>query len=319
MTINSPSQVLEQTGFPGLLRSRLTTLQVNLGYRCNQACRHCHVDAGPLRTEVMDRKTIDHVIDFLRQAQIQCLDLTGGAPELNPHFRDLVMTARGLDVEVIDRCNLTIMLEPGQETLAQFLSEHQVRVVASLPCYGEDNVDRQRGLGVFEKSIAAIKQLNALGYGQPGSGLVLDLVFNPQGPVLPPDPAELEAQYRTELGPYGIDFSRLLTITNMPINRFRHALKRDGELAGYMKTLVDNFQADNLEQVMCRSLLSVDWQGYVYDCDFNQMLSIPAGYKRQHLSELRLAETTGQPIATAEHCFGCTAGRGSSCGGALKN
>lgn len=322
--MNSPQDL--KTGmeavprFPALRRGALHTLQVNLGYRCNQACTHCHVDAGPLRTEQMSRATLDLVLEFARHARPAVLDVTGGAPELNPHFRELVRAARGLGLAVIDRCNLTILGEPGQETLADFLATEGVRVVASLPCYGADNVDAQRGVGVFAKSIAGLHALNALGYGDAASGLDLDLVYNPVGPHLPPAQAPLEATYRERLMvEHGVRFNRLLTLANMPIARFRHALAREGRLEAYMKLLVDSHRDDNLAGVMCRSHLSVDWQGLVYDCDFNQMLGLPLAGRTGgvHLSSLLDATLAGLPIAVGTHCYGCTAGQGSSCGGAL--
>jgi radical SAM/Cys-rich protein len=307
--------------FPNIRRGRLTTVQANLGYVCNQTCFHCHVNAGPNRKEVMQRDTVDDILRFLDQAGIQTLDLTGGAPELNPHFRDLVRAARGLGVEVLDRCNLSVLFQPGQEDLAEFLATQRVGVVASLPCYLEDNVNAQRGDGVFRDSIRGLRQLNALGYGQPGTGLELSLVYNPQGPQLPPPQAGLEAAYREHLGKhYEIEFSRLLTIANMPINRFAKTLLRKGEYDGYMRTLRLAHQDANLEHVMCRSLISVDWQGYLYDCDFNQMLHIPlaaTGRPRTHLRDLDLNALSEGAIAVADHCYGCTAGQGSSCGGAL--
>ncbi len=314
----SPTEVTPLPRFPALRRGVLQTLQVNLGYRCNQACSHCHVDAGPNRSEAMSEATLEAVFRFIERHAVAVLDLTGGAPELNANFRAAVRRARALGVEVIDRCNLTILLEPGQEDLAAFLAEQGVHVIASLPCYSQANVDAQRGRGVFERSIAGVRRLNALGYGTPGSGLELDFVYNPQGPHLPPDAAGLEADYRRELGAQGLRFNRLLTITNMPIRRFRHALERDGMLDDYMTTLLEAYQPANLDHVMCRSLLSVDWRGFVYDCDFNQMLGLPAGGGRpQRLAELSDGLIEGRPIATGEHCYGCTAGRGSSCGGAL--
>lgn len=312
--------LLQATGFPAITRSRLETLQVNLGYRCNQACVHCHVNAGPNRTESMSQETIEEVLRFLRASSVHTLDLTGGAPELNPHFRYLVSAARALGVRVIDRCNLTILEELGQEDLAEFLASHQVEIIASLPCYLEDNVDRQRGNGVFNASLRALRRLNGLGYGKDGSGLVLHLVYNPQGPVLPPPQAELEAAYHEHLAQYGIVFNRLYTLTNMPIARFGSMLISKGQFHGYMKLLRDNFQEANLPSVMCRTLVSVDWQGYVYDCDFNQMLGLPlVAYERprMHLAELSGQALEGKPITVAEHCYGCTAGQGSSCSGAL--
>lgn len=307
--------------FPAVTRGNLQSLQANLGYRCNQACTHCHVDAGPKRTEMMSRDTIDTVLAFIARQRIRTLDLTGGAPELNPHFRDLVVAARGLGAEVIDRCNLTILSEPGQERLAEFLAENTVAITASLPCYSADNVDQQRGAGVFTRSIAGLRRLNELGYGIAGSRLVLNLVYNPTGAFLPPNQLELENTYRARLAAeHGVTFTSLLTITNMPIARFRHALERDGKLAGYMHELVAAYREDNRANVMCRNLISVDWQGYVYDCDFNQMLGLPlgAGARSTHLRDLIGWQADGQAVAVADHCYGCTAGQGSSCGGALK-
>jgi radical SAM/Cys-rich protein len=314
--------LMKSRGFPHLRRKALDTLQVNLGYRCNQACFHCHVNASPDRKEMMSHETIQEVIAFMRAAEVTTLDLTGGAPELNVHFRELVMAARAMGVRVIDRCNLTILCEPGQETLAGFLAEQGVEVIASLPCYSQENVDKQRGEGVFDKSIDGLKRLNALGYGQPDSGLVLNLVFNPQGPKLPPPQAALEADYHRLLAEnFGIVFNRLFTITNMPIQRFGSTLVSKGEFEHYMDLLVGAFQPQNLESVMCRSLLSVDYQGFVYDCDFNQMLGLPlqhGGKPKTHLSELMRIDLQGHPIVVKDHCYGCTAGQGSSCGGALE-
>jgi radical SAM/Cys-rich protein len=313
--------LLAATDFPPLRRDRLTTLQVNLGYKCNQSCLHCHVNAGPNRTEMMDGETVDLVLQVLQARAIGALDLTGGAPELNAHFRRLVIAARALGAKVIDRCNLTILSEPGQEDLADLLAAQRVEVVASLPCYSPANVDRQRGDGVFERSIAGLRTLNALGYGQPGSGLVLNLVYNPQGPSLPPPQGPLQADYQRELARhFGIRFNELFALTNMPIQRFGSTLVSKGQFAGYMQLLRGAFQPDNLATVMCRSLLSVDWQGDLYDCDFNQMLGLPArvnGRPRAHLRELLAHDAAGTPIRVADHCYGCTAGQGSSCGGAL--
>ncbi|PIE36387.1 MAG: radical SAM protein [Gammaproteobacteria bacterium] len=309
------------TDFPAIRRAPLQTLQVNLGYKCNQACYHCHVNASPRRREMMDADTIEHVLAFLRRSGAQSLDLTGGAPEMNPHFKHLVSAARALGVQVTDRCNLTILEEPGYADMAAFLAAQRVDVVASLPCYLEDNVDEQRGDGVFQASLSGLRQLNALGYGQAGSGLSLNLVYNPVGAFLPPAQAELERSYKTELhARYGIHFNHLYTITNMPIARFGSTLVEKGELTSYMNLLKDNYNPASLKEVMCRSTLSIDYQGYVYDCDFNQMLAIPLGasdQQRTHLSELHATELNGQPIAIADHCYGCTAGQGSSCGGAL--
>ena len=313
---------LQDTRFPALRRRRLETLQVNLGYRCNQSCLHCHVNAGPTRTEQMDGDTVDAVLAFLRASGAATLDLTGGAPELNPHFRRLTAEARALGAHVIDRCNLTILEEPGQADLAEFLAAQRVEVVASLPCYLEENVDRQRGQGVFGKSLRALQKLNALGFGREDSGLVLSLVYNPQGPVLPPPQAQLEADYRKHLAErYGIAFTRLLTLANMPIQRFGSTLISKGQFNDYMALLQAAHREQNLEQVMCRSLLSIDWQGYAYDCDFNQMLGLPLGAtggRRTHIAELAVRALEGAPIAVADHCYGCTAGQGSSCGGALE-
>ncbi len=313
--------LLQATDFPAIHRKTLDTLQVNLGYRCNQTCIHCHVAAGPNRTEEMSRRNIDAVVAFLTKSGIPTLDVTGGAPELHPLFRELVSQARALGARVIDRCNLTILEEPGHEDLAEFLANERVEVVASLPCYLEDNVDGQRGKGVFDASIRALQKLNALGYGRETSGLVLDLVYNPQGPTLPPAQAKLEAEYKRELGHrFGIVFNRLYTLTNMPIQRFGSTLISKGQFNAYMALLRDTYQEANLEGVMCRSLLSVDWQGFVYDCDFNQMLGLPlvqAHRPRVHLSQLDVARLVGQSIRVADHCYGCTAGQGSSCGGAL--
>ena len=313
--------LMKSRGFPHLRRNALETLQVNLGYKCNQACFHCHVNASPDRKEMMSSDTIDEVIAFLNAAKVTTLDLTGGAPELNENFRRLVTNARAMNVRVIDRCNLTILGEPGQEDTAEFLAANQVEVSASLPCYSQENVDKQRGEGVFEKSIEGLKKLNLLGYGKPGSGLILNLVFNPQGPKLPPSQEQLEADYHRLLNEnFGIAFNHLFTITNMPIQRFGSTLISKGQFEGYMDLLVSSFQAHNLDSVMCRSLLSVDYLGYVYDCDFNQMLGLPlqhAGRLKTHLRDLMAVDLLGNPIVVKDHCYGCTAGQGSSCGGAL--
>ncbi len=313
--------LLMTTAFPGLRRAALETLQVNLGYLCNQSCTHCHVNAGPNRTELMDAANIDLVLEFLERRGLQNLDLTGGAPELNPLFRSLVTRARALGVRVIDRCNLTVLLEPGQESLAEFLAEQGVEVTASLPCYTEETVDGQRGKGVYEASIEGLQRLNALGYGQPGSGLELNLVYNPSGAFLPPAQAGLKADYQRELfDRHGILFNELFTIANLPISRFGAVLLAHGEYESYMDLLRSNHRQENMSSVMCRSLLSIDWQGYVYDCDFNQMLNLPllaTEHARPHLSDLLNVELQGEAITVGEHCYGCTAGQGSSCGGAL--
>lgn len=320
--------LLQATEFPPLLRQQLTTLQVNLGYKCNQSCVHCHVNAGPNRTEMMDDENLALIPSVLKARSISTLDLTGGAPELHAGFRPLVQAARALKVKVIDRCNLTILFEPGQETLAQFLAQQRVEIVASLPCYSLKNVDQQRGQGVFDKSIAALRQLNALGYGQANSGLTLNLVYNPQGATLPPDQIQLQADYKRELkAHFGVVFNELFALANMPIQRFGSMLISKGQFNAYLCLLKDNFASGNLAGVMCRSLISSDWQGFLYDCDFNQQLGLdlPSATPmaklrdgRPHLRDLLSADPAGRPIRVAEHCYGCTAGQGSSCVGALK-
>jgi radical SAM/Cys-rich protein len=313
--------LLAATTFPALKRQALETLQVNLGYKCNQSCLHCHVNAGPNRTEMMDGETADLVLEVAQARGVNTLDLTGGAPELSPHFRRLVRAARALNIRVIDRCNLTILSEPGQENLAEFLAGEGVEVVASLPCYSVANVDRQRGEGVFDRSIAGLQRLNGLGYGQDGSDLVLNLVYNPQGAVLPPPQGALQADYKRELGHhFGIQFNHLFALTNMPIQRFGSTLISKGSFQSYLQLLKGAYQPHNLDTVMCRSMLSVDWQGDLYDCDFNQMLGLRArlgSLPKAHLRDLLTADGEGDAIRVAEHCYGCTAGQGSSCGGAL--
>ncbi len=309
------------TDFPPLRRAALKVLQVNLGYRCNQQCRHCHVNAGPRRTEMMDDANIAGVLAFLARTQVPTLDLTGGAPELHPRFRHLVREARRLGTRVLDRCNLTVLLEPGQEDTAEFLASEGVEIHASLPCYLEANVDRQRGAGVFGRSIAALRRLNALGYGRGDGRLVLNLIHNPGGAFLPPSQAGLEADYRRELrDAHGIRFDRLLALANLPLSRFGGELAATGELESYLGLLKSAHCPHNLEQVMCRELVSVDWRGRVYDCDFNQMLDLPlrlSGGPPANLTDLAPERLAGNPIAVADHCYGCTAGQGSSCGGAL--
>lgn len=313
--------LLMLSDFPDLRRDRLTTLQVNLGYLCNLSCTHCHVNAGPTRTELMTWETMQDVLEFLQTHGLSTLDLTGGAPELNPRFRDLVRAARALGVRVIDRCNLTVLLEPGQEDLAGFLAEQAVEITASLPCYAESNVDKQRGKGVYERSIEALQRLNALGYGHGQADRVLNLVYNPGGPFLPPAQAALEADYKRELRQrHGIEFDHLFVLANMPISRFGSMLLSKGQFHDYMALLKSAHQDSNLSAVMCRSLLSVDWQGQVYDCDFNQMLNLPmivTDRERPTLRELLDRDLAGHPIVVGNHCYGCTAGQGSSCGGAL--
>jgi len=324
--------LLQKTDFPPIKRKKFDTLQVNLGYRCNQTCQHCHVNAGPNRTEMMDEATIDLVIAVLKDRQLSTLDLTGGAPELHPQFRRLVSTARELGVRVIDRCNLTILFEPEQEDLAQFLANEGVDIAASMPCYSQKNVDQQRGDGVFDKSIAGLQKLNTLGYGDQ---LPLNLVYNPVGASLPPNQETLEQDYKRELDQhFGIKFSQLFTLANMPIQRFGSTLISKGTFAGYMKLLKDNFNPSTVDGLMCRTTVSVDYQGYLYDCDFNQMLGMPiridgddtdggverghvGAHLRAHLRDLLGQDLSGKSIAIADHCYGCTAGQGSSCGGAL--
>lgn len=313
--------LLKDSDFPAINRDPLKTLQVNLGYRCNQTCLHCHVNAGPLRKEMMSKETVDDIIAFLETGMVTQLDLTGGAPELNAHFRYLVSMARGLGVHVIDRCNLTILQEEDQQDLADFLAAHKVEIDASMPCYLKENVDGQRGKGVYDTSIEAIKKLNSLGYGKNGTGLVLNLVYNPTGPFLPPEQTRLETDYRRELGAqFGIFFNRLFTITNMPILRFGSTLISRGQFSEYMGLLKSSHQDGNLQTVMCRELISIDWLGFVYDCDFNQMLGLPLiaeGQIKPHISDLAGKDLVDNPIVVADHCYGCTAGQGSSCGGAL--
>lgn len=311
--------LLQTTDFPAVRRGTLRTLQANLGYRCNQSCIHCHVAAGPRRTEAMSWETMALLLEVASRQGVSTLDLTGGAPELNPHFRRLVRTARERGLHVIDRSNLTVLLEPGQAGLAEFLADHGVEIVASLPCYLEENVDHQRGKGTFAGSLAGIRCLNALGYGR-SPELPLSLVYNPQGPRLPPSQPLLEADYRQHLaGKYGLHFTRLLVLANMPIQRFGSTLISTGEFQDYMALLIGAHQEENLDKVMCRELVSVDWRGFVYDCDFNQMLHLPLGASQRpvHLSELLDSFLEDHPVHVGGHCYGCTAGQGSSCGGAL--
>jgi len=313
--------LLKDSDFPALTRQQLNTLQVNLGYTCNQSCLHCHVNAGPRRTEQMSLEDINIILDFLSEHNIKKLDLTGGAPELNPHFRHLVSKARELNVSVIDRCNLTILNEPGQEDLAAFLAQNKVEVVASLPCYTKENVDQQRGKGVFDSSLTGLQKLNALGYGKANSGLVLNLMYNPTGAFLPPSQTVLEKDYKQKLfDDFNIEFNNLYTLTNMPIMRFGSTLISKGEFSNYMDLLKSAHSDANLDTVMCRNLISIDWQGYIYDCDFNQMLDIPTDIVNEHkthISNLKLNNLQASNILVADHCYGCTAGSGSSCGGAL--
>ena len=309
-----------KTKFPEIKREFLQTLQINIGYKCNQACSHCHVDAGPNRTEMMSEDIIKLIPKVIKANNIKLLDITGGAPELHPKFKQLVTEVRSQNVEVMDRCNLTILSEPGHENLASFLASNKVQVTASLPCYLKENVDKQRGIGVFEKSILALRQLNYYGYGIKDKGLILNLVFNPSGPHLPPSQEELENTYRHELKErYGIFFSNLFVLANMPINRYEKYLNLIGKMKEYNKLLQDSHNPRNLDSVMCKSTISVDWEGYLYDCDFNQQLGMRRNGEIKHLHDMLIPfiSLKNSPISIGDHCFGCTAGAGSSCGGEL--
>lgn len=328
MALPSPAVIDNDISFPAQLRSSghgmlrrglLSTLQLNLGRLCNQACEHCHVDAGPKRREIMGRDTMEKIVTWASQNRIRDVDITGGAPEMNPNFRWLVDQILELGASITSRCNLTILLEPGFEDLAKWYAERRITLVCSLPCYSESNVDSQRGKGVFEKSIEALVRLNRLGYGkQPG--LVLDLVYNPGGAFLPPAQAELESDYKRELGErYGIVFNNLLALCNLPINRFARYLKNNSQYDEYLSLLRDSFNPNTVDNLMCRHLVSVDWQGYLYDCDFNQMLDLKLGGTNDspRLWELGADTFEGKAIRVDDHCFGCTAGAGSSCGGSI--
>ena len=313
--------LLNNDKFPRIHRGKVETLQINLGYLCNQACLHCHVNAGPTRKEQMTLDTIEEIVQLIDNVKPKMVDLTGGAPELNVHFKYLVTEITKRRISIIDRCNLTILSEPGQEDLTQFLSKHKVIVTASLPCYSEENVNSQRGDGVFDRSIDGLRQLNGAGYGKGNPDLQLHLVYNPIGASLPPPQKTLEKEYKQHLSEnYGVSFDSLLTITNMPIKRFGSTLISRGEFGSYLQLLESSYQEKNLESVMCKTLLSIDWEGYVYDCDFNQMLGLPFGdtEKKTHVRDLKMAEIEGNPIAVRDHCFGCTAGNGSSCSGAMQ-
>ena len=313
--------LLNNGKFPRIYRGKVETLQINLGYLCNQACLHCHVNAGPTRKEQMTLDTIEEIVQLIDNVKPKMVDLTGGAPELNVHFKYLVTEITKRRISIIDRCNLTILSEPGQEDLTQFLSKHKVIVTASLPCYSEENVNSQRGDGVFERSIDGLRQLNGAGYGKGNPDLQLHLVYNPIGASLPPPQKTLEKEYKQHLSEnYDVSFDSLLTITNMPIKRFGSTLISRGEFGSYLQLLESSYQEKNLESVMCKTLLSIDWEGYVYDCDFNQMLGLPFGdtEKKTHIRDLKMAEIEGNPIAVRDHCFGCTAGNGSSCSGAMQ-
>lgn len=318
---------LLKAGFPKLHRNRLVTLQLNLGYLCNLSCTHCHVNAGPNRTELMSKETMQTALAFANKHGIQTLDLTGGSPEMNPEFYWLVQSAKAMGLHVIDRCNPTILVEQGYEWVAGFLAEQQAEVIASLPCYLEKNVDAQRGKGAFTASIAGLRLLNELGYGDEDGNLKLNLVFNPQGPYLPPPQEQLEADYRRFLGDeYGIRFNRLFALANMPIQRFgavlfaqdKNGRSKSGGFDAYLDMLKGAFQEAHLANVMCKSLISVDWEGFIYDCDFNQMLGLPlSGGVKKHIGDVVHMDFQDAEINVAEHCYGCTAGQGSSCGGAL--
>ena len=313
--------LLNNDKFPRIHRRKVETLQINLGYLCNQACLHCHVNAGPTRKEQMTLDTIEEIVQLIDNVKPKMVDLTGGAPELNVHFKYLVTEITKRRISIIDRCNLTILSEHGQEDLSQFLSKHKVIVTASLPCYSEENVNSQRGDGVFDRSIDGLRQLNGAGYGKGNPDLQLHLVYNPIGASLPPPQKTLEKEYKQHLSEnYSVSFDSLLTITNMPIKRFGSTLISRGEFGSYLQLLESSYQEKNLESVMCKTLLSIDWEGYVYDCDFNQMLGLPFGdtEKKTHVRDLKMAEIEGNPIAVRDHCFGCTAGNGSSCSGAMQ-
>lgn len=311
----------DKIGSSGFHRRAVDVLQVNMGRYCNLACIHCHVESGPTRKEMMSQENIEAVLGFLARTPIPTLDITGGAPELHSHFAHLVSSARRLGRHVMDRCNLTVIFEPGMEYLPEFFKRHEVELVCSLPCYSEGNVDKQRGKGTFDASIRALRQLNEVGYGQPDGDLVLNLVYNPVGPHLPPPQEKLEQDYRKILGEqFGIVFNRLYCLTNMPITRYATHLKLRGEYDRYLELLANNFNGATLDQVMCRNLISIGWDGWVYDCDFNQMLDLPvtdAAGQRLNISSLALDQVAGRPIIIDNHCYACTAGSGSSCGGAL--
>ena len=312
--------LLKKSEFPAISRRKTEILQINIGLRCNQQCLHCHVNSSPKRTEKMDEATIAAVYDYVKNSDVHTLDVTGGAPELHPQFRELVVKVRALNVKVIDRCNLTILSEPAQEDLGEFLAQQKVEIIASLPCYQQENVDKQRGKGVFESSIEGLQKLNRLGYGKPGSNLSLHLVYNPQGPELPPAQAPLESAYKkTLMQDFGIEFNQLFVLSNMPINRFGSTLVSNGTFHDYISLLKKSHDNDNLDNVMCRNMVSVDWQGYIYDCDFNQMLGLNLMNinKQLHIADLKNGSLEGDSITVLDHCYGCTAGQGSSCGGAL--
>lgn len=322
-TMHDTLPLLGPSNFPAICHKQLEIVQVNIGLRCNLACLHCHTNSNPYRKEAMDKATIDLLIDYLQARNIKTLDITGGAPELHPDFRKLVNHARSLGIHVIDRCNLTVLEESGMEGLDEFLADSGVEIIASLPCYSKDNVDAQRGKGVFEASIRVLQKLNQLGYGIPGTNLELNLVYNPLGPDLPPDQLKLEQEYKKELAEkFDIKFNQLFTLCNMPIKRFGSTLISKGKFHEYIKLLKEAYREENLQNVMCRNMISIDWQGYIYDCDFNQMLGLTMhnnSKNKLHLSDLVNGDIEGIPITVRDHCYGCTAGQGSSCGGALNS
>ena len=308
-----------KTSFPNIQKESIDTLQINIGYKCNQACKHCHVNSSPSRTEMMSEKILDLIPKIIKKFNIKTLDITGGAPEMNPNFKKLVLSLKNQDINIIDRCNLTIFFEKGYEDLPNFLAENKVIITASLPCYEKENVENQRGSGVFDKSINAIKILNNLGYGKTNTELELNLVYNPINPTLPPAQDKLEKDYKKVLfEKYKITFNKLYTITNMPINRYADFLKMTGELEKYFELLAKNFNQQNLKNLMCKKTLSIDWEGQIYDCDFNQQLKLKSESGPKNLYELlNYSSSFNYPIAAKNHCFACTAGAGSSCGGSL--
>ena len=308
-----------KTAFPNIKKEFIDTLQINIGYKCNQACKHCHVNSSPSRTEMMSEEILNLIPKIIKKFNIKTLDITGGAPEMNPNFKKLVLSLKNQNINIIDRCNLTIFFEKGYEDLPAFLAENNVIITASLPCYEKENVEKQRGSGVFDKSINAIKILNKLGYGINETGLQLNLVYNPINPTLPPPQEKLETDYKNILyEKYNITFNNLYTITNMPINRYADFLKMTGELEKYFELLANNFNQKNLKNLMCKKTISVDWEGQIYDCDFNQQLKLKSLNGPKNLYELlNYSSPFNYQIAAKSHCFACTAGAGSSCGGSL--
>tara|TARA_Y100000589_G_scaffold165833_1_gene157736 strand:+ start:6153 stop:7085 length:933 start_codon:yes stop_codon:yes gene_type:complete len=308
-----------KTSFPNIKKESIDTLQINIGYKCNQACKHCHVNSSPYRTEKMSDEVINIIPKIISKYNIKTLDITGGAPELHPKFKELILSLKSYKIDIIDRCNLTVFFEEGFDDLPQFLADNKVIITASLPCYEKNNVEKQRGIGVFDKSINAIKILNRLGYGKEDNHLQLNLVYNPINPTLPPPQEKLENDYKIMLyDKYKITFNKLYTITNMPINRYADFLSRNGELEKYIQLLTNNFNKNNLKNLMCKKTLSVDWQGQIYDCDFNQQIKLKSLYGPRNLFELlNYSSSFDYQIAAKNHCFACTAGAGSSCGGSL--